>query len=304
MNTHSLRLSYLDQLEAESIYIMREVVAQSNNPVMLYSIGKDSSVMLHLAMKAFYPSKLPFPILHVDTTWKFHEMIDFRDRIVRDLGLNLIVYTNQDGINDGITPFTHDSTVYTNIMKTVALKQALDKFKFDIAIGGARRDEEKSRAKERVFSFRNHQHHWDPKNQRPEIWSLYNARICKGESIRAFPLSNWTEVDIWQYIYRENIPIVPLYLAKPRAVVEKDGVQILVDDDRLPLHDYSAPVVKSVRFRTLGCYPLTSAFESNASSIEDIIKETIQTKKSERYGRLIDFDQSSSMEKKKIEGYF
>ena len=283
---------------------MREVMAESENPVMLYSIGKDSSVMLHLAMKAFYPSKPPFPLLHVDTTWKFKEMIKFRDDRVRELGLELIVHINQAGVEQGIGPFSHGSQVHTDVMKTEALKQVLDAHEFDAAFGGARRDEEKSRAKERVFSFRNAQHRWDPKNQRPELWQLYNGRVRKGESMRVFPLSNWTELDIWQYIYREEIPIVPLYFAKIRPIVERDGMLILVDDDRLPLAEGEAPEMRQVRFRTLGCYPLTGAMDSNATDLPGIIEEMLVARTSEREGRAIDHDGAASMEKKKQEGYF
>ncbi len=283
---------------------MREVIAECENPVMLYSIGKDSSVMLHLARKAFHPSKLPFPILHVDTTWKFREMIEFRDNTARELGLDLIVHINQEGVDQGVGPFTHGSQLHTDIMKTQSLKQALDKYKFDAAFGGARRDEEKSRAKERVFSFRNAQHRWDPKNQRPELWHLYNGRVKKGESIRVFPLSNWTELDIWQYIYQEDIPIVPLYFARERPVVERDGMLIMVDDDRMPLQPGEKPQMRLVRFRTLGCYPLTGAIESNAADLPGIIEEMLVTRTSERQGRAIDHDSSASMEKKKQEGYF
>jgi sulfate adenylyltransferase subunit 2 len=297
-------LTHLERLEAESIHIMREVMAESENPVMLYSIGKDSSVMLHLAMKAFYPSKPPFPLLHVDTTWKFKEMIKFRDDRVRELGLELIVHINQAGVEQGIGPFSHGSQVHTDVMKTEALKQVLDAYKFDAAFGGARRDEEKSRAKERVFSFRNAQHRWDPKNQRPELWQLYNGRVRKGESMRVFPLSNWTELDIWQYIYREEIPIVPLYFAKIRPIVERDGMLILVDDDRLPLAEGEAPEMRQVRFRTLGCYPLTGAMDSNATDLPGIIEEMLVARTSEREGRAIDHDGAASMEKKKQEGYF
>lgn len=298
------QLTHLDRLEAESIEIMREVAAECENPVMLYSVGKDSAVMLHLAVKAFYPSKPPFPIMHVDTTWKFREMIEFRDNMAKDLGLDLIVHVNQEGVEQGISPFTHGSQVHTDIMKTQSLKQALDKYKFDAAFGGARRDEEKSRAKERIFSFRSAQHRWDPKNQRPELWNIYNTRIHKDESIRVFPLSNWTELDIWQYIYRENIPIVPLYLAKERPVVERDGTLIMVDDDRMPLAEGEKPMMKKVRFRTLGCYPLTGAVESSADTLPAIIQEMLLTKTSERQGRVIDHDAAASMEKKKQEGYF
>lgn len=297
-------LTHLQQLEAESIHIMREVVAECENPVMLYSVGKDSSVMLHLAMKAFYPSKPPFPLLHVDTTWKFHQMIEFRDSHTKDLGLDLLVHINPDGIRDGVGPFTHGSAVHTDVMKTAGLKQALDKYGFDAAFGGARRDEEKSRAKERIFSFRSTQHRWDPKRQRPELWNLYNARHHKGESIRVFPLSNWTELDIWQYIYLEKIPIVPLYFAKERPVVERDGTLIMVDDDRMPLNPGEVPQMKKVRFRTLGCYPLTGAIESEAETLTEIIQEMLLATTSERQGRVIDQDASASMEKKKQEGYF
>ncbi len=283
---------------------MREVVADAQRPVMLYSVGKDSAVMLHLAMKAFYPSKPPFPLLHVDTTWKFREMIEFRDRRAAETGLELLVHVNQDGVDQGIGPFTHGSSVHTDTMKTTALKQALNKYKFDVAFGGARRDEEKSRAKERICSFRTSEHRWDPKNQRPELWNLYNTRIHNGESIRVFPLSNWTELDIWQYIRRENIDIVPLYFSKKRPVVEWEGTQIMVDDDRVPEELRATAVEKSVRFRTLGCYPLTGAVESEADTLEDIIQEMLLTKSSERQGRVIDRDQAGSMEKKKQEGYF
>jgi sulfate adenylyltransferase subunit 2 len=297
-------LTHLERLEAESIQIMREVVAECERPVMLYSIGKDSAVMLQLAMKAFYPARPPFPLLHVDTRWKFRAMIEFRDRIVKDFGLELLVHTNPDGIAQDINPFTHGSAIHTDVMKTQALKQALDKYGFDAAFGGARRDEEKSRAKERIFSFRSAQHRWDPKNQRPELWSLYNARKHKGESIRVFPMSNWTELDIWQYIYLRNIPIVPLYLAAERPVVERGGTLIMVDDDRLPLHEGERPMIRKVRFRTLGCYPLTGAIESDADTLPAIIQEMLLTTSSERQGRVIDHDQSASMEKKKQEGYF
>ncbi len=297
-------LNNLQRLEAESIHIMREVVAECDNPVMLYSIGKDSAVMLHLAMKAFYPSKPPFPLLHVDTTWKFGEMITFRDQRSKELGLELLVYTNPDGIAQGIGPFSHGSAVHTDVMKTQALRQALDKWKFDAAFGGARRDEEKSRAKERVFSFRSAQHRWDPKQQRPELWRLYNARKNKGENIRVFPLSNWTELDVWQYIYLESIPIVPLYFAAERPVVSRDGTLIMVDDERMPLEPGEKPDMKKVRFRTLGCYPLTGAIESNADTLPAIIQEILLTKSSERQGRVIDHDAAASMEKKKQEGYF
>ncbi|WP_422138755.1 sulfate adenylyltransferase subunit CysD [Endozoicomonas sp. ALC020] len=298
------RLNHLKQLEAESIQIIREVAAEFDNPVMLYSIGKDSAVMLHLAMKAFYPGKPPFPLMHVDTTWKFKEMIQFRDQLVDDLGLELIVHINQDGVEQGVGPFSHGSAKHTDIMKTQALKQALDKHGFDAAFGGARRDEEKSRAKERVYSFRDKHHRWDPKNQRPELWNIYNSEVEKGESIRVFPLSNWTELDIWQYIYRENIPIVPLYLSKERPVVERDGNLIMVDDERMPLEPGEKPVMRKVRFRTLGCYPLTGAVESEADTLPDVIQEMLLTKTSERQGRVIDHDSAGSMEKKKQEGYF
>ncbi len=297
-------LTHLQRLEAESIHIMREVAATCDNPVMLYSIGKDSSVMLHLAMKAFYPSKLPFPVMHVDTTWKFREMIEFREKFVVENNLDLIVHINQEGVAQGIGPFSHGSAVHTDVMKTQGLKQALDKYGFDAAFGGARRDEEKSRAKERIFSFRSAGHRWDPKNQRPELWNIYNNRIQKGESMRVFPLSNWTELDIWQYIHLENIPIVPLYLAKKRPVVERDGMLVMVDDDRLPLRDGEEPEMKMVRFRTLGCYPLTGAVESTATTLPEIIQEMLLTKTSERQGRAIDKDAHASMEQKKQEGYF
>ena len=297
-------LSHLDELEAEAIYIMREVAAECERPVMLYSIGKDSSVMLHLALKAFYPEKPPFPFLHIDTTWKFHEMITFRDRKAKELGLEMLVYTNEDGVRRGINPFDHGSA-YTDIMKTQALKDALHKYGFTAAFGGGRRDEEKSRAKERIFSFRNAAQAWDPKNQRPEMWNLYNTRIEKGESIRVFPLSNWTENDIWQYILRENIDIVPLYFAKERPVVERDGNLIMVDDDRMRLRDGEKPVMKKVRFRTLGCYPLTGGVESDADTLEAIVKETLGAVYSERTSRVIDRDGgTASMEKRKKEGYF
>lgn len=297
-------LTHLDRLEAESIHIMREVAASCENPVMLYSVGKDSSVMLHLAEKAFYPSRPPFPLMHVDTTWKFKEMITFRDRRAKEVGMELIVHINQDGVRDGVGPFTHGSAVHTDIMKTQGLKQALDKYRFDAAFGGARRDEEKSRAKERIFSFRSEQHRWDAKNQRPELWNIYNTRVHKGESMRVFPLSNWTELDIWQYIYREKIDIPDLYLAKTRPVVERDGVLILVDDERLPLRDGEVPMEKKVRFRTLGCYPLTGAVESDADTLPQVIQETLLTTTSERQGRVIDNDAGASMEQKKEEGYF
>jgi sulfate adenylyltransferase subunit 2 len=298
------KLTHLKQLEAESIHIIREVAAEFERPVMLYSIGKDSAVMLHLAMKAFYPGKPPFPLMHVDTTWKFREMIQFRDEHVKRLGLDLIVHINEDGVRQGIGPFTHGSKKHTDVMKTEGLKQALDKYRFDAAFGGARRDEEKSRAKERVYSFRDQNHRWDPKNQRPELWNLYNGKINKGESIRVFPLSNWTELDVWQYIYLENIPIVPLYFAKERPVVNRDGVMIMVDDERMPLEPGEKPEMKMVRFRTLGCYPLTGAVESEAVTLPDIIQEMLLTTTSERQGRVIDHDQAGSMEEKKKEGYF
>lgn len=297
-------LTHLKLLEAESIQIMREVAAECDNPVMLYSVGKDSSVMLRLAQKAFYPSKPPFPLMHVDTTWKFKEMIRFRDQTAKDVGMELLVHINQEGVEKGIGPFTHGSAVHTDVMKTQSLKQALDKYGFDAAFGGARRDEEKSRAKERVFSFRSAQHRWDPKNQRPELWSIYNARKAKGESIRVFPLSNWTELDIWQYIWKENIPIPELYFAAKRPVVERDGTLIMVDDDRMPLNPGEKPQERMVRFRTLGCYPLTGAIESNATSLTDIIQEMLLTTTSERQGRVIDKDSGASMEQKKQEGYF
>ncbi|HYK80331.1 MAG TPA: sulfate adenylyltransferase subunit CysD [Micropepsaceae bacterium] len=298
------RLSHLERLEAESIHIMREVAAEFHNPVMLYSIGKDSSVMLHLAMKAFYPAKPPFPLLHVDTTWKFREMIAFRDETVTRLGLKLIVHINEDGVRRGINPFDSGSNIHTQVMKTDGLKQALDKYGFDAAFGGARRDEEKSRAKERIFSFRSENHSWDPKNQRPELWKLYNARVRKGESIRVFPLSNWTELDIWQYIMAENIPIVPLYFAKTRPVVERDGALIMVDDARMKLRPGEAVEMRLVRFRTLGCYPLTGAIDSSAATLEEIVGEMLTATTSERQGRVIDHDEGASMEKKKREGYF
>ena len=295
--------SHLDALEAEAIYIMREVAAECEKPVMLYSIGKDSSVMLHLAMKAFYPVKPPFPFLHVDTTWKFKEMIEFRDRIAKKYGIDMLVYTNQDGVKQGINPFDHGSS-YTDIMKTQALKQALNKYGFTAAFGGGRRDEEKSRAKERIFSFRNKAQAWDPKNQRPEMWKLYNTKIEKGESIRVFPISNWTEKDIWQYIKRENIEIVPLYFADVRPVVERDGNLIMVDDDRMRLKEGEKPMMKSVRFRTLGCYPLTGGVESTAHTLDEIIDETLSAVSSERTSRVIDNEAAGSMERRKREGYF
>ena len=297
-------LTHLKQLEAESIHIMREVAAEFDKPVMLYSVGKDSAVMLHLALKAFYPGKLPFPLMHVDTTWKFKEMIAFRDQQIEKLGLDIIIHTNQEGVNAGIGPFTHGSEKHTDIMKTQALKQALNKHKFDAAFGGARRDEEKSRAKERVYSFRDKNHVWDPKNQRPELWSVYNGKINKGESIRVFPLSNWTELDIWQYIYLNDIDIVPLYFAKPRSVVNIDGADILVDDDRMPIKEGQKIEIKTVRFRTLGCYPLSGAVESTATTLPAIIQEMLLATTSERQGRLIDSDKSGSMEDKKRRGYF
>jgi len=297
-------LTHLKQLEVESIHIMREVAAEFDKPVMLYSVGKDSAVMLHLALKAFYPGKLPFPLMHVDTTWKFKEMIAFRDQQIEKLGLDIIVHTNQEGVDAGIGPFTHGSEKHTDIMKTQALKQALNKHKFDAAFGGARRDEEKSRAKERVFSFRDKNHVWDPKNQRPELWNVYNGKINKGESIRVFPLSNWTELDIWQYIYLNDIDIVPLYFAKPRPVVNIDGVDILVDDERMPIEEGQKIEIKTVRFRTLGCYPLSGAVESTATTLPEIIQEMLLATTSERQGRLIDSDKSGSMEDKKRRGYF
>jgi sulfate adenylyltransferase subunit 2 len=297
-------LTHLQKLEAESIHIFREVVAECEKPVLLYSIGKDSAVLLHLARKAFFPSKLPFPLLHVDTTWKFKAMYEMRDQLARTGDVDLIVHVNEEGLRQGIGPFTHDSSVHTDVMKTQGLKQALDKYGFDAAIGGARRDEEKSRAKERIFSFRAAGHRWDPKNQRPELWRLYNARKARGESIRVFPLSNWTELDIWQYIKLENIPIVPLYFAAERPVVERGGTLIMVDDERMPLKPGEVPMLRRVRFRTLGCYPLTGAVESNAQTLSEIIQEMLLTTTSERQGRMIDHDQSSSMERKKQEGYF
>ncbi len=297
-------LTHLKQLEAESIHIIREVAAEFDNPVMLYSVGKDSAVMLHLARKAFAPGKPPFPLMHVDTTWKFKEMIEFRDNTVKKYGFDLIVHINQEGVEQGVGPFTHGSAKHTDIMKTQGLKQALNKYKFDAAFGGARRDEEKSRAKERVYSFRDSHHRWDPKNQRPELWNIYNGKVNKGESIRVFPLSNWTELDIWQYIYLEGIEIVPLYFAKKRPVVERDGTLIMVDDERMPIGEDEEIQMKSVRFRTLGCYPLTGAVESEADTLTDIIQEMLLTTSSERQGRVIDHDSSGSMEQKKREGYF
>ena len=302
--TLTAAVSHLDRLEAESIHILREVAAEFRNPVLLYSVGKDSSVLLHLLLKAFHPARPPIPLLHVDTTWKFREMIAFRDRRAAETGVTLHVHTNPEGLAQGVNPITHGATVHTDVMKTQALKQALDKFGFDAAIGGARRDEEKSRAKERIFSFRNAQHRWDPKSQRPELWNLYNARIHKGESVRAFPLSNWTELDIWLYIYREKIPVPSLYFAAERPVVERDGALVMVDDDRLPLRDGEVPALRRVRFRTLGCYPLTGAIESEADTLEKIIAEMLVATTSERQGRVIDHDPTASMEKKKQEGYF
>ena len=299
-----MTLTHLQRLEAESIHIMREVVAEADNPVMLYSIGKDSAVMLHLAMKAFHPAVPPFPLLHVDTRWKFREMYKFRERMVAETGMDLLVHINPEGVEKNINPFTHGSAIHTDIMKTEGLKQALDQYGFDAAFGGARRDEEKARAKERVFSFRSAQHRWDPKNQRPELWKLYNARKHKGESIRVFPLSNWTELDIWQYIYLENVPIVPLYLSAERPVVERDGTLIMVDDERMPLRPGEVPMQKSVRFRTLGCYPLTGAVESQATTVPAIVQEMLLARTTERQGRLIDHDSNASMENKKAEGYF
>ncbi len=301
----SYNLTHLKQLEAESIHIIREVAAEFDNPVMLYSVGKDSSVMVRLAEKAFYPGKPPFPMMHIDTTWKFREMIAFRDKLMREeLGWDLIVHINQEGVAQGVGPFTHGSDVHTGIMKTDGLKQALNKYKFDAAFGGARRDEEKSRAKERVYSFRDKNHRWDPKNQRPELWNLYNGRVHKGESIRVFPISNWTELDVWQYIHLEKIPIVPLYLAAERPVVTREGTLIMVDDDRLPLEEGEKIEKRMVRFRTLGCYPLTGAVESTAATLPEIIQEMLLTTTSERQGRVIDYDQSGSMEEKKKDGYF
>jgi sulfate adenylyltransferase subunit 2 len=298
------RLTHLKQLEAESIHIIREVAAEFENPVMLYSIGKDSSVMLHLAKKAFLPGKPPFPLMHVDTTFKFKEMIEFRNRMAKEVGMELIVHINQEGVEQNINPFDHGSAKYTDIMKTQSLKMALDKYRFDAAFGGARRDEEKSRAKERIYSFRDENHRWDPKNQRPELWDNYNGKVNKNESIRVFPLSNWTELDIWQYIHLESIPMVPLYLSALRPVVERDGSLIMVDDDRLPLKEGEKPEMKMVRFRTLGCYPLTGAVESEATTLPEVIQEMLLTTTSERQGRVIDHDSSGSMEKKKQEGYF
>ena len=299
-----IHLTHLERLEAEAIHIMREVAAEAENPVMLYSVGKDSAVMLHLAQKAFHPGVPPFPLMHIDTTWKFREMYEFRDRMAAESGMELIVHVNQEGVDQGIGPFSHGSSVHTDVMKTVALKQALDKHRFDVAFGGARRDEEKSRAKERIFSFRTAAHRWDPKNQRPELWKLYNTRKAPGESIRAFPLSNWTELDIWQYIHRENIPIPGLYFAAERPVVERDGMLLMADDDRLPLKPGEQPEMRSVRFRTLGCWPLTGAVESTATTLPEIIQEMLLTTTSERQGRAIDHDGAASMEQKKQEGYF
>lgn len=302
MSKHTL--SHLRQLEAESIHIFREVAAEFENPVMLYSIGKDSSVMVRLAQKAFYPAPIPFPFLHVDTTWKFREMISFRDQFCKENGFKLLVHINEDGVREGVNPFSSGSKKHTDVMKTVGLKQALDKYKFDAAFGGARRDEEKSRAKERIYSFRDRFHQWDPKNQRPELWNLYNGKVDKGESIRVFPLSNWTELDVWLYIHLEKIPIVPLYFAAERPVVARDGTLIMVDDERMPLNPGEKPEMKRVRFRTLGCYPLTGAIESSATTLPEIIQEMLMTKSSERQGRVIDHDQAGSMEQKKKEGYF
>jgi sulfate adenylyltransferase subunit 2 len=299
-----MHLTHLQKLEAESIHIIREVAAEFDNPVMLYSVGKDSAVLLHLARKAFAPGKIPFPLLHVDTNWKFKEMIEFRDQMAKEYGFDLLVHQNPEGMAMGVGPFTHGSATHTDIMKTQGLKQALDQYGFDAAFGGARRDEEKSRAKERVYSFRDKNHRWDPKSQRPELWNVYNGKVNKGESIRVFPLSNWTELDIWQYIYLENIQIVPLYLAEKRPVVERDGTLIMVDDDRMPIGDDEEVQMKSVRFRTLGCYPLTGAVESTATTLPEIIQEMLLTKTSERQGRVIDHDSAGSMEKKKMEGYF
>jgi sulfate adenylyltransferase subunit 2 len=300
----TISLTHLQRLESESIHIMREVVSEADKPVMLYSIGKDSAVMLHLARKAFFPAPPPFPLLHVDTTWKFRAMYAFRDRMARESGMELIVHQNPEARKLGINPFDHGSSLHTDMWKTQGLKQALDLHKFDVAFGGARRDEEKSRAKERVFSFRSASHRWDPKSQRPELWDLYNTRKAKGESIRVFPISNWTELDIWQYIHLEGIPIVPLYLAAPRPTVERDGLLLMVDDERFPLHDGETPRQRSIRFRTLGCYPLTGAVESTATTLPEVIKEMLLTRTSERQGRAIDHDQAASMEKKKQEGYF
>ena len=299
-----MKLSHIDKLESESIHIIREVVSEFDNPVMLYSIGKDSSVMLHLAQKAFYPSKIPFKLMHIDTTWKFKEMINFRDETAKKYNLDLLVHINQEGVRNNINPISSGSKIHTDVMKTQSLIQALDKYKFDAAFGGARRDEEKSRAKERIFSFRDKKHRWDPKNQKPEIWNLFNTKIDQGESVRVFPLSNWTEIDIWQYIYQENIPLVPLYFSKIRPIIRRNDMMIMVDDDRLKIKENEKIEQKKVRFRTLGCYPLTAAVESDASTVEEIIIELLESKYSERQGRLIDNDQIGSMEKKKQEGYF
>jgi len=302
MTTYNL--THLKQLEAESIHIIREVVAEFDKPVMLYSIGKDSSVLVHLALKAFYPARPPFPLLHVDTTWKFRDMITFRDRFCRENGLDLIVHINQDGVKRNINPFDYGSNVYTKVMKTESLREALEEGAYDAAFGGARRDEEKSRAKERIYSFRDEKHQWDPKNQRPELWNIYNGKVKQGESIRVFPLSNWTELDVWQYIYLENIEIVPLYFAKERPIVERDGNLIMVDDERFRFNEGEKPEMRKVRFRTLGCYPLSGAIESSADTLPGIIQEMLLTKQSERQGRIIDYDEAASMEKKKREGYF
>ena len=299
-----MKLSHLDKLESESIHIIREVASEFDNPVMLYSIGKDSSVMLHLAQKAFYPSKIPFKLMHIDTTWKFKEMINFRDEIAKKYNLDLLIHINQEGVRNNINPISSGSKIHTDVMKTQSLIQALDKYKFDAAFGGARRDEEKSRAKERIFSFRDKKHRWDPKNQKPELWNLFNTKIDKGESVRVFPLSNWTEIDIWQYIYQENIPLVPLYFSKIRSIIRRNNMMIMVDDDRLKIKENEKIEQKKVRFRTLGCYPLTAAVESDAATVEEIIIELLESKYSERQGRLIDNDQIGSMEKKKQEGYF
>lgn len=304
MKIDSRRLSHLQQLEAESIHILREAAAEFDNPVMLYSIGKDSSVLLRLAQKAFAPGKIPFPLLHIDTTWKFREMIQFRERMAREIGFDLLVHTNQDGVEAGITPFTHGSNKYTTVMKTVGLKQALNEYGFDCAFGGARRDEERSRAKERIYSFRDRFQQWDPKNQRPELWNAYNGKITKGESVRVFPISNWTELDVWLYILVDEIPVVPLYFADERPVVERDGTLVMVDDDRMPLREGETPKMEKVRFRTLGCYPLTGAVPSEATDVPKVIQEMLLTRFSERQGRLIDFDEDGSMERKKREGYF
>ena len=299
-----MKLSHIDKLESESIHIIREVASEFDNPVMLYSIGKDSSVMLHLAQKAFYPSKIPFKLMHIDTTWKFKEMINFRDETDKKYNLDLLVHINQEGVRNNINPISSGSKIHTDVMKTQSLIQALDKYKFDAAFGGARRDEEKSRAKERIFSFRDKKHRWDPKNQKPELWNLFNTKIDKGESVRVFPLSNWTEIDIWQYIYQENIPLVPLYFSKIRPIIRRNDMMIMVDDDRLKIKENEKIEQKKVRFRTLGCYPLTAAVESDATTVEEIIIELLDSKYSERQGRLIDNDQIGSMEKKKQEGYF